>query len=275
MTGARPPLATGASRVSILIPAYNAAGHLESVVGRIPAAIWRSVETVWIVDDGSTDGTAAAIGRAATSRPEVRSIAFAANRGYGAAVKAALVRIRAEDVHAAVCLHADGQYAPENIPDLLDALGGRRLDLVQGSRLASGGALAGGMPLYKLVAGHVLSAVESAAFRMRMTDYHSGYLCYGRRALDLVPFERLSDGFDFDLEAIAASRALGLRIGEVPIPTHYGDEVSHLSPVPYGLRALWVVAKYLAGGYARLVAPACPAGRPAARWSRKPAGGGV
>jgi hypothetical protein len=108
------------------------------------------------------------------------------------------------------------------------------------------------MPLYKYVAGRVLTAVENAAFGLRMTDCHSGYLCYGRRALDRVPFEALSDGFDFDLEVIAASRALGLGVGEVPVPTQYADEVSHLNPAAYGLNALRVVARYSTGRYSRL-----------------------
>jgi hypothetical protein len=82
-----------------------------------------------------------------------------------------------------------------------------------------------------------------------MTDYHSGYLLYGRRALEL-PFEGLSDSFDFDLEVIACARARGLSVGEEPIPTHYGDEVSHLEPIRYGLRVLRVMWRYRRGRYA-------------------------
>jgi glycosyltransferase involved in cell wall biosynthesis len=235
--------------LSIFTPAYEAGRHIESVVARIPVGVRESVRTIWIVNDGSTDDTAAAIDRIAASRPEVREITFPENRGYGAAVKAALERVREEPVGAAVCLHADGQYAPEEVPRLLRALHERRLDLVQGSRHASGTALSGGMPLYKFVGGAVLTTVENVAFRTKMTDFHSGYLCYGRRALDRIPFESLSDSFDFDLEVIASARALGLRIGEVPVPTCYEDQVSHLRSIPYGLRALRVVSRYLRGRY--------------------------
>lgn len=231
------------------MPAYEAGRHIESVVARIPAGVRESVRTIWIVNDGSTDDTAAAIERLAASHPEVHAITFPENRGYGAAVKAALERVREEPVDAAVCLHADGQYAPEEIPRLVTALRRRRLDLVQGSRHASGTALSGGMPLYKYVGGAVLSTIENVAFRMKMTDYHSGYLCYGRRALDEIPFETLSDSFDFDLEVIASARARGLRIGEAPVPTCYDDQVSHLRSIPYGLRALRVASRYLRGRY--------------------------
>ena len=105
------------------------------------------------------------------------------------------------------------------------------------------------MPAYKYVAGRMLTFLENRVFGLRMTDYHSGYLVYGKRALASIRFADLSDSFDFDLEVIASARALGLRIGERPIPTHYGDESSSLSPVPYGLRVLGVMLKYLRGHY--------------------------
>jgi hypothetical protein len=105
------------------------------------------------------------------------------------------------------------------------------------------------MPLYKYAANAVLNRIENHTLDLAMTDYHSGYLLYGRRALDEVPFRSLSDSFDFDLEVIASARARGLRVGEAPVPTHYGDETSHLSPVRYGLRVLRVMWNYRKGRY--------------------------
>ena len=94
-----------------------------------------------------------------------------------------------------------------------------------------------------------LNVIENRTLRLSMTDYHSGYLLYGRRALAALPIERLSNSFDFDLEVIAAAAARGLQVGEAPIPTHYGDETSHLNPVTYGLRVLRVMWNYRRGRY--------------------------
>ena len=105
------------------------------------------------------------------------------------------------------------------------------------------------MPLYKVVGGKVLTRLENRAFRLSLTDYHSGFLVYSRRAVQSLPFDTLSTYFDFDLEVIASARARGLAIGELPIPTRYADEVSHLNPVWYGLRCLRVVARYRLGRY--------------------------
>lgn len=248
---------TGERDLGVFMPAYQAAAHLDGTLGRIPAAVWERLRVLWIVDDGSRDGTSAAAEGWAARRPEVRVHRFPENRGYGAAVREGIARVSAGPVRFALNLHADGQYAPESIPNLLAALEGG-LDLVQGSRIASGTARSGGMPLHKRVAGRCLVALENLAFGLSMTDYHSGMIGYGRRALDLLPFEGLSGSFDFDLEAIACARAAGLRVGEVPIPTRYAGEVSHLNPVGYGLRCLRVLWRYRTGRYARMVAGRTP-----------------
>jgi len=239
-------------RIFIFMPAYNAGRLLQRTYNRIPESCIEAARGILIVNDGSTDDTETIATCIARHDSRVRVITFGRNLGYGCAVRAALLEARAMDVDAAVCLHADGQYAPEEMPALLAARRRRRLDILQGSRHASRTALAGGMPLYKWVGGQILSLMESIVFRMRMSDYHSGYLCYSRRALGLLPFDRFSNSFDFDLEAIAAARAFGLRIGEEPIPTHYGEEDSHLSPVAYGLRVLRIMVRSAQGHYSAL-----------------------
>ncbi|MBN1809899.1 MAG: glycosyltransferase family 2 protein [Planctomycetes bacterium] len=247
-----------AADVSVLMPAYNAGRTIESVVDRIPADAWARVKSLWVINDGSLDDTAAAAERVGRTRPgRVKVVNLPGNRGYGGAVKAGLERVREEGAGTAVCLHADGQYAPEEMMRLVDEMHRTGMDVLQGSRLANreggGGAIAGGMPLYKYAAGRVLCVLENIVFRKRMTDYHSGYMVYGKRALEEIPFKGLSDSFDFDLEVIAAATAMGLSVGESPIPTHYGDEVSHLNTTMYGLRVLRVLARYGRGGYRKAV----------------------
>jgi glycosyltransferase involved in cell wall biosynthesis len=173
----------------------------------------------------------------------------ARNGGYGAAMKDGLGAARAGGATHVACVHADGQYSPEALPGLLATLERRSLDLLQGSRIAGGRALAGGMPRYKYVANAVLNRIENATLGIGLSDYHSGYLVYGPRVLQQLPFASLSDGFEFDLEVIASARARGLSVGEAPIPTHYGDEVSHLDPIAYGLRVLRVLWRYQRGQY--------------------------
>jgi glycosyltransferase involved in cell wall biosynthesis len=234
-------------RLFVVIPAYNAARHLPPLLDRVLAHAPAALAGAILVDDGSSDDTLA-VGRALAERHAQRLplqvIARPRNGGYGAAMKDGLAAARTAGAECVACVHADGQYSPEALPGLLTALAERRLDLLQGSRIAGGQALAGGMPLYKYAANAALNVLENLTFGLALTDYHSGYLIYGPGALGRIPFSRLSDSFDFDLEVIASARAAGLAVGEAPIPTHYGDETSHLSPVRYGLRVLRVLWRY-------------------------------
>jgi glycosyltransferase involved in cell wall biosynthesis len=234
----------------VVIPAYNAGRQIASVLQRIGAQTDCGLSRVIVVNDGSRDDTLAQVQSARFRACELTVIDRSRNGGYGAAMKDGLDAARAAEPELVACVHADGQYGPELLPALRRALADRQLDLLQGSRVASGTALSGGMPLYKYLANGVLNRLENRTFGLSMTDYHSGYLVYGRAALSL-PLRSLSDSFDFDLEVIACARARGLLVGEEPIPTHYADEVSHLNPVTYGLRALRVLWNYRRGHYAK------------------------
>lgn len=236
-------------RLVVVIPAYNAAAHIRGVLERLATLSGPELSRVIVVDDGSADDTSSQVRASGFARAPLSLIQRPQNGGYGAAMKDGLDAARAEAPDVVACIHADGQYSPEELPALCRALVRRRLDVLQGSRIASGTALSGGMPLYKYVAGALLNHIENHTLKLSMTDYHSGYLIYGPSALSL-PYRRLSDSFDFDLEVIASARARGLSVGEEPVKTHYGDEVSHLNPLTYGLRVLRVMWNYRRGRYA-------------------------
>ena len=236
-------------KLCVVIPAYNAARHIEAVLERVAGLVPFGLEQVIVVDDGSRDRTARLVEARQATNPRLRLLVRSQNGGYGAAMKDGLTLARESEPDVVACIHADGQYAPEVLPDMLEQLSRRRLDLLQGSRIAAGTALRGGMPLYKYVGNALLNRIENHTLELSLTDYHSGYLVYGPRALGL-PLSRLSDSFDFDLEVIASARAHGLLVGEAPIPTHYGDEVSHLNPLSYGLRVLRVMWNDRRGQYA-------------------------
>jgi len=234
--------------LTVVIPAYNAARHIDALLGRVAGLVSSGLTHAIVVDDGSRDGTARRVERYAPAGFRLSLLRRPKNGGYGAAMKAGLAAARADAPQVVACIHADGQYAPEALPGLLRALSDRGLDLLQGSRILSGTALQGGMPLYKYAGNALLNRIENRTLSLGLSDYHSGYLVYGPRALAL-PFFDFSDSFDFDLEVIASARARGLSVGEAPVPTHYGDEVSHLNPLTYGLRVLRVMWNYRRGRY--------------------------
>jgi glycosyltransferase involved in cell wall biosynthesis len=238
--------------VFVLMPAYNAGATIERVFARIPEAAKQRIHRYVVVNDGSTDGTEAALARLRTQFPGLVSLTHAANRGYGAAEKTLLTFALAQQADVGIVLHSDGQYSPELILELLAPFDRDTADLVQGSRMLGGGALKGGMPLYKFIANKALTAIENWGFGMKLAEYHSGYMLYSRKTMASIPFRKLSDSFDFDLEMIVMAHVLGLRVEEIPIPTIYADEVSHLKPIRYGLRVLGVVRDHRRGKYVKL-----------------------
>jgi glycosyltransferase involved in cell wall biosynthesis len=238
------------SSVAIFIPSYNAAKTLPDVVERIPNNLWADIEAVFVINDGSADDTDDVVNGLTERWPKLRLVSRRPNRGYGAAVREGL-RCCAEETQAdyVACLHADGQYPPEQIRTFMDFMESKGVDVCQGSRHKAGTALEGGMPKYKWLAGVILTWLENKTFGLEMTDYHSGFLLYSRKAAVSIPFEELSHYFDFDLEVIAAARARGLKVDELGIPTRYADEESHLNPIWYGLRCLRVMLRYRLGRY--------------------------
>ncbi len=243
-----PPV--NAAALSIFIPAYNAAATLPDVLKRIPGDLWRDIGSVTVIDDGSADDTSGTVTRLMGEYPKLALHRLGSNRGYGQAVRRGLAFCRENGSEFGVCLHADGQYPPEKLAQFLEHMRRHRLDILQGSRHLQGTARAGGMPVYKIIAGRMLTWMENLCFGLDLSDYHSGFLMYSQKALRGIPFDGLSGYFDFDLEVIACARARGMRIAELGIPTRYAGEKSHLNPVKYGLRVLRVMLRYRLGRYA-------------------------
>lgn len=237
--------------ISIFIPAYNAENFIESVINRIPKDTWSYIKNIWVINDGSEDKTENVVLKLAESENKIRLISLSSNKGYGTAVSTGLKKCQNDGCDFAICLHADGQYPPESIPEFVSYMADKKIDICQGSRIASGTALKGGMPFYKLVAGKVLTFFENRVFGLNLTDYHSGFLVYSKKAINNIPFEALSGSFDFDVEIIACARSNNITISELPIPTRYANETSYLNPVTYGLRVVGVMIKYSLGVYGR------------------------
>ncbi|RJQ31205.1 glycosyltransferase family 2 protein [Candidatus Parcubacteria bacterium] len=235
-------------KIVIVIPAFNAQKTIGVVLSRIPAEFITRTEKIYVINDGSLDGTLAEAESLKNKFSNIVIINKEINEGYARAQKTGFRRALNEGADVIILLHADGQYAPEELPRLTEPLIDGSADVVQGSRML-GGALKGGMPLYKFLANKFLSKLENICYRMDLAEYHSGYMLYSGKALKTIPFEKLSDTFHFDGEMLFVANDLGLRIKEIAIPTHYGGEKSNLKPIKYGFDVLKIMLRYKSGGY--------------------------
>jgi glycosyltransferase involved in cell wall biosynthesis len=235
--------------VFIIMPAYNAGRTIERVFERIPPDVRSRITRYVVVDDGSTDDTQAALARVRDRFPGLVVLQHDRNRGYGAAEKTLLDYAVQGGAEVAILLHSDGQYSPERIPDVLEPFDRGDADIVQGSRMLNAGALRGGMPLYKFLANKTLTAVANLTLGLRMAEYFSGYMAYHRSAMLAIPYHQLANTFQFDMQMLVMARVKNLRVTEIPIPTIYADEISHLRPVRYGLEVLSILRDYRRGRY--------------------------
>ena len=241
----------------IFVPAYNVENTLAKVLFKIDDSVLARSH-VLVIDDGSRDGTAQAFERFISENAEraenaaenalgdardlsshFEYLKFEQNSGYGTVVKKGIAEGLASGAAFIACLHGDGQYPAEKLREFFAEMKNRNLDLLQGSRHAvAGEAKRGGMPLYKRLGGAFLTALENLAFRVKLTDRHSGFIVYSSRFLKTVDLSRLSASFDIDLELISIADARNFAIAELPIPTRYDGEKSNLNVVTYGLRVL-------------------------------------
>jgi len=234
-------------KIAIFIVAYNAASTLRSVVDRIPESVWDKVEEVFVFDDSSQDDTFLVGAEYKSLHGKVklsiqrneRNLGYGGNqiRGYRYAIE------KGYDIVA--LLHGDAQYAPEVLPELLKPLEAGEADAVLGSRMMEKGrALEGGMPLYKYVGNKILTAFENAMLGTSLSEFHSGYRLYSCAALEKVPFHRNTHEFHFDTQIIIQFHAASLRIAELPIPTHYGDETCAVNGLKYAKDVVRSVLQY-------------------------------
>jgi glycosyltransferase involved in cell wall biosynthesis len=197
--------------ISVIVPIYNEETTLAQVVEELIALGLRL--EILLVNDGSTDGTPAEMGRLAERFPEVRELHQPANRGKGAAVRRGIDSSTGEIV---LIQDADLEYSPKDIPALIDPLVSGRADAVFGTRLR-GGAHAQRAHLFWHYAGNrFLSLLTNVLFNTTISDMEVGYKAFRGdlvRSLDLV-----SDDFAIEPELAAKIlRQREVRLYEVPI----------------------------------------------------------
>ncbi len=224
-------------RLLIFVIAYYAESTLRWVLERIPASVFETYDCeVLVVDDASKDRTFE-IGREyQENHPDIRMTVLRNehNQGYGGNQKVGYAYALAEGFDFVAMVHGDGQYAPEELPRLMEPLRTGQADAVFGSRMMSRfGALKGGMPLYKYVGNKILTTVQNALLGTRLSEFHSGYRIYSVAALRRIPFPLNSNDFHFDTEIIIQLLNAGARILELPIPTYYGDEICRVNGMKY------------------------------------------
>ena len=227
-------------KITLLVVAYNAESTLQQVLNRIPDSLIPQISCVLVCDDASTDSTHDVVTKyQQSSKLPITIVKHPLNLGYGGNQKYGYTWAIENNMDFVVMLHGDGQYAPEELPNILQPLVDDVADVVLGSRMiAPVGALRGGMPLYKFVGNIVLTRLQNLLVGAQLSEWHTGYSAYRVRSLTNINFVNNSNAIDFDTQIILQMIGSNQRIAEISIPTFYGQEISHVNSIKYGLQIL-------------------------------------
>jgi glycosyltransferase involved in cell wall biosynthesis len=234
------------TKVAIFIVAFEAERFIGSVLDRIPERLRDLFAEILLIDDYSSDNTVEAA-RVAAERIGFANLTLLrtpSNRGYGGNQKLGYLHAIKQGFDYVVLLHGDGQYAPEYLPQIVNALAADQPDVLIASRMIHRrDALWGGMPVYKWLGNQVLTAVENRMLGSGLSEFHSGYRAYKVEALRSIPFQLNSDEFHFDTELLIQLLLTGHLVKEIPVPTFYGDEISRVNGLRYAANCLKAVTK--------------------------------
>lgn len=229
--------------IAVVIPAFNEAPHITQVVRTLPAF----VDRVIIVDDASTDDTAARARAIGDARLVV--LRHKRNAGVGAAITTGYKHAFAEGADVAAVMAGDAQMDPSNLRGLLQAVD-KGADYAKGNRLVWPDVWRD-MPKPRLAGNLALSWLTRLAIGTDVCDSQCGYTVMTRDAAARVDLDALWPRYGYPNDLLARLAASGARVVDVPVRAVYEDEQSGVG----WHDALVVVPRVLGRAFLRRLRP--------------------
>jgi glycosyltransferase involved in cell wall biosynthesis len=212
------------------IPAYNE----EIAIGSVILRTKKYVDKVLVIDDGSTDSTSTVAEMAGAD-----ILHHDSNQGKGAALKNAFQRARQLDADILVCLDADGQHSPDEIPQLISPIQEGKADMVIGSRFLD---IRSPVPGYRRIGQRILNTLTNSISQTKVTDSQSGFRAFSKKAITTLSLTEKGIGIESYLQHSADD--LNLIIVEVPVSCRYDVEYgSKMNPVYHGFSVFNAILK--------------------------------
>jgi glycosyltransferase involved in cell wall biosynthesis len=216
--------------VVAVIPCLNEETFISDIVTRAG----KYVQTVIVVDDGSTDLT-----KEVAEKAGAKVIRHESSRGAGAATRSGLEAAKAQNADVVITIDGDGQHNPDEIPRLIAPVENGNADIVIGSRFLSDN---GNVKKYRKFGIDLITTLFNIGAKAGVTDSQSGFRAYSRKAVNSIIIT--DDGFGFSVETLIKARKLGLSMTAAPISCIYHAEGSTLNPLIHGMTVVWSLIKY-------------------------------
>lgn len=211
------------SRIAIVIPCFNAARHVVSVLARIGPECWR----VYVVDDGCPQRSGDIV-EAQCSDPRVQVIRHAANQGVGGAVVTGYRAAIADGAKVIVKIDGDAQMAPELVPAFVAPILSGQADYTKGNRFYDLANITR-MPRLRIVGNAILSFMAKISCGYwDLFDPTNGYTAIHAGVARQLPFDKISKRYFFETDMLFRLNTIRAVVVDVPMSPEYGDEVSSL-----------------------------------------------
>ena len=225
-------------KLSIVIPAFNESATIERVLDRVSDSVGNFHEII-VIDDASTDETAAHVEKRANLDPRIRILRHPQNAGKTAALRTGFAAVTGDLV---VIQDADLEYDPADIADLIAPILDGRGDVSLGSRFMV--KRAGRVLYYRhYLANKFLTFLNNVLTDLNCTDVETGYKAMRADIAKRLIIE--STGFGFEVEFIAKCKKAGYRLFEVPI-NYFGRTYEEGKKITFldGLAAIYFILKF-------------------------------
>ena len=220
-------------KIVVILPAYRAAKTLQQTYEQLDHTL---IDDVLLVDDAGDDETIEV-----AQKLGIDTYRHDENLGYGANQKTCYREALQRDADVVVMVHPDYQYDPRLAVALASLVASEVYDGAIASRMVTGTALKGGMPLYKYMANKFLTSFQNLMLGKALTEYHTGYRAFSKEVLHRLPLLANSDDFVFDNQMLTQMAACQFHVGEISCPTKYFPEASSINllrSIRYGFGVL-------------------------------------
>ncbi len=225
--------------IGVVVPAYNEKRLIVATLASIPAY----VDTIYAIDDASTDGTGDLIENFKTEDARIVCIRHETNSGVGAAIVTGYKKAVEDDIDIVAVMAGDNQMDPEQLPNLLDPIIEGRVDYTKGNRLLNV-EYRRGMTKWRFIGNSLLTGLTKiGSGYWQLMDPQNGYTAISKTALNRIQLDAIFPWYGYCNDLLVRLNVNGFRMRDVVMPAKYGHEKSGIRYKTYIPKVSWMLLK--------------------------------
>jgi glycosyltransferase involved in cell wall biosynthesis len=227
------------TKLCVIVPAYNEELLIADTIASVP----KNVDTIYAVNDASTDRTQDIIEECAKKDPRIVPICHKQNRGVGAAIVTGYKQGLADGMQVLVVMDGDNQMDPEVMPALVTPIIQNKADYTKGNRLLSP-EYRRGMSRWRFVGNTILTFLTKfSSGYWNLMDPQNGYTAISYRALERINLDTIYPRYGYLNDLLVKLNVFGFRVMNIEMPARYGREKSKVRYGSYIFKVSWVLLK--------------------------------